>query len=69
MVLVSGHEAGLGRAAGALAAGAAPGRMHASQALGEGDSLTSWPIRSKLSRKYFTDSPCRGEKKSRFSLD
>ena len=67
-VLVSGHEAGLGRAVGALAAGAALGRMHASQALGVGDSLTSWPIRSKLSRKYFTDSPCHGEKKSHDSV-
>lgn len=28
---------------------------------GGGRVLTSWPIRSKLSRKYFTDSPCAGE--------
>lgn len=26
-----------------------------------GGVLTSWPIRSKLSKKYFTDSPCAGE--------
>lgn len=66
--VVSGHQAGLGRAAGALAPGAALGRRHGSQALGMGVSLTSWPIRSKLSRKYFTDSPCRGGEKSHGSV-
>lgn len=36
MVLVFGHEARLGRAAGVPAPGAALGRMHGSQALGVG---------------------------------
>lgn len=36
--------------------------------LGRGGLLTSWPIRSKLSRKYFTDSPCCKEKQSELRL-
>lgn len=31
-------------------------------------SLTSWPMRSRLSRKYFTDSPCGKGKRWQLSL-